>query len=176
MQTVRIRKIAFAAIVAALYATLTMVLSFIGYGPIQFRLAEVFCVLPFFFPVTSIGLFVGCIIANLLSPYGIIDILAGSAATLIAALFTMSLGRLKTDALFIKALACFPPVLFNALIVGAVIAWTTTGGGEAFRTAFAVYGLQVGIGQFAVMYIFGLPAMVYLPKTHLFALISRQYI
>ena len=175
MSGTHIRKIAFTAVVAALYASLTIIIAPIAYGPVQFRIAEVLCILPFFFPFTTVGLFVGCLIANILSPYGILDIIAGPVATLIAALLTMSLGKMNREAIAIKALACFPPVILNALIIGAVIAWSETAGGAAFWPAFAVIGLQVGIGQFVVMYAAGLPLMVYLPKSHIFSLLSVQY-
>ena len=82
------RQITLAAAVAALYALLTYFGSIFGltYGPVQFRFAEALCVLPFLFPTAAPGLFVGCLIANLLSPYGLVDVVCGSAATLIAAL------------------------------------------------------------------------------------------
>ena len=174
MSSVNIRKIAFAGVVAALYAALTLMGAAVAYGPIQFRFAEVLCILPFFFPYTSIGLFVGCAVANLLSPYGILDIVAGPIATLIAALCTMSIGRANKDAIGFKALACFPPVIFNALIIGAVIAWSTTGGGASFWPAFVINGLQVGFGQFVVMYALGLPIMIYLPKSNIFNTMRRK--
>ena len=170
-----IRKVAYAGVVAALYAALTLAVAPVSYGPIQFRIAEVLSIMPFFYPVTAFGLFIGCVIANLLSPYGAIDIIAGSFATLAAALCTMRLGKASRESFTVKALACFPPVFFNALIIGAVIAWSETGGGEAFRLSFAINGLQVGGGQLVVMYILGLPLMVYLPKTRFFAVLSEIY-
>ena len=170
-----LRRIAFSGVIAALYAALTIIVAPIAYGPVQFRLAEVLCILPFFFPTTTIGLFVGCFIANLLSPYGILDIIAGPIATLIAAVLTMNMGKLNREAIVVKALACLPPVFINALIIGAVIAWATTGGGEAFWSVLAINGLQIGFGQFVVMYAAGLPLMIYLPKLHLFALLCEQY-
>ena len=169
------RRIAFAGVVAALYASMTIVIAPAAYGPIQFRLAEVLCILPFFFPSTALGLFVGCLIANLMSPYGLLDIVAGSSASLIAGLVTMRLGRINKDAALIKAVACFPPVIINALFIGAVIAWSTTSGGDEFRLAFVTYSFQVGLGQFAVMYAIGLPLLIYFPKTHLFKLLFAQY-
>ena len=181
MQFVNVRKIAFAGVVAALYATLTMAVAPIAYGPIQFRIAEVLCILPFFFPYAAPGLFVGCVVANLLSPYGILDVIAGSIATLVAALLTMRLGHINKDAVAVKALACFPPVLCNAVIIGAVIArsvTTGTGGGISgggYWPAFAIYGMQVGVGQLVVMYAAGLPLMIYLPKSHIFMRMSEQY-
>ena len=170
-----IRKIAFAAVVAALYAALTLAIAPIAFGPVQFRIAEALCILPFFYPVTSLGLFVGCLIANLLSPYGILDIFAGSLATLLAAACTMWIGRANRAGLLNKAIACLPPVLFNALIIGAVIAWSEVGAGESFRLAFAVNGLQVGVGQLVVLYAIGFPLMIYLPRTRVFTFLSKTF-
>ena len=176
MSVTRIRRIAFSAVVAASYTALTIAIAPLSFGPIQFRIAEALCILPFFFPVTAAGLFIGCLIANLLSPYGMLDIIAGSAATLIAALITMQLGRINREKIWIKALACLPPVVFNALIIGLVIAWSETGGGAAFQPAFMVNALQIGLGQFTVMYVIGLPLMIYLPKSHIFYILSEQYL
>lgn len=58
------------------------------FGPIQVRFSEALCLLPFLFPETAWGLGVGCLIANLFSPYGALDIVVGSLSTLIAALLT----------------------------------------------------------------------------------------
>lgn len=170
------RKISFAGVVAALYAALTISLGFISYGPIQFRIAEVLCILPFFFPFSVWGLFVGCLIANIASPYPL-DLVVGPIATLIAALATMRVGMLKRDGVPIKALACLPPVVVNAVLIGALIAYYTTGAGdaEAFALAFAVGGFQVGFGQLVVLYVIGLPLMVYLPKSQMHQKLSELY-
>lgn len=84
------KKLTAAALTGAAYAVLSYFGSVFGitYGPIQCRFAEALCVLPFFLPETAWGLGVGCLITNLLSPYGILDIVVGSAATLLAALLT----------------------------------------------------------------------------------------
>ena len=174
MFKVNIRQMAFAGIVAATYAALTFAVAPVAYGPIQFRIAEVLCILPFFFPITAPALFIGCAIANLLSPYGMLDVIAGSSASLLAAICTMQIGRINREKIAAKALACFPPVFFNALIIGAVIALPTTGGGEAFWPSFATFGLQVGLGQLVVLYGLGLPIMIYLPKTRLFKVLTGQ--
>ena len=176
MSVINIRRIAFAAVVAASYTALTIAIAPVAFGPIQFRIAEALCILPFFFPVTAAGLFIGCLIANFLSPYGLLDIIAGSAATLIAALLTMQLGRISRGKIWTKVLACLPPVVLNALIIGPVIAWSETGGGAAFRPAFLANALQVGLGQFTVMYIIGLPLMIYLPKSYVYNKLSQQYL
>ena len=79
------RNIVTAAVIGALYAVLTMVLAPISYGPVQCRISEVLCILPFFMPSTTWGLFFGCAIANIASSAGLPDIIFGSLATLIAA-------------------------------------------------------------------------------------------
>ena len=176
MPIISTRKVVFAGAVAALYATLTMSLSFIGYGPIQFRLAEALCILPFFFPFTVWGLFAGCVIANLISPFPL-DVLIGPLATLLAGLCTMLIGKARRPSSYAKALACLPPVIINAVFIGAMIAYymTDASGARAFMIAYAAAGLEVGLGQLAVMYAIGLPLMVYLPRSGLYAKMSEFY-
>lgn len=173
-----IRKIAYAGVIGAVYAALTMVLAPISYGPVQFRIAEVLCILPFFFPFSVWGLFVGCIIANLLSAYGALDVVFGSLATLLAALSTMYIGRIGKQSVLSKVFACLPPVVFNGIIVGAVIAYSITsapGSTEAFWPTFTIIGLQVGVGELGVLYILGLPLLLLLPKTGFFRALSAIY-
>jgi len=176
MIKINTRKIAFSGIVAALYAALTIALAFISYGPIQFRVAEALCILPFFFPSSVWGLFVGCIVANLISPYPL-DIIVGAVASLLAALSTMLIGRLGRERLSVKILACLPPVIFNAVFIGALIAYYMVSDGEtnAFMSAFLLNGFQVGFGQLVVLYALGLPLMIYLPKSRVFNKLSDFY-
>ena len=172
-----VRKIAFSGVVAALYAAMTLALMPISYGPLQVRLSEVMCILPFFFPFTVWGLFVGCIVANIFSPYPL-DIIVGSTASLLAALCTMYIGKMGSrDKLATKALACFPPVLFNAVLIGAMIAFLVVGEGaaDAFLPVFISYGLWVGLGQLIVLYLLGLPLMVYLPTTKIIDKLNFLY-
>ena len=88
-----VQQITFAAVVAAAYAVLSYfaALFSVAYGPIQCRFSEALCVLPFFFPAATPGLFIGCLIANLLSPYGALDlslihIYIGATASYLASL------------------------------------------------------------------------------------------
>ncbi|MGL4483633.1 MAG: QueT transporter family protein, partial [Anaerovoracaceae bacterium] len=74
-----------AAIIAAIYAALTIALAPISYGPMQVRIAEALTVLPAITPAAIPGLFIGCALANILGPYGALDIILGSTASLIAA-------------------------------------------------------------------------------------------
>ena len=153
-----LKELTFAAMLGGAYAALTMLLPIPQYAGVQFRLAEALTLLPFLIPAATPGLFVGCFIANILSPYGLLDIIAGSAATLLACLWTQ---RVKN-----RRLAALPPVVCNAVIVGGVIAFAMTGFGPGFWVAYAINALSVGLGEFVVCYALGdllLNAVVKIP-------------
>jgi len=145
-------------IIAATYAALTLAASALNlaYGPVQFRFSEALTVLPFLFPGTWPGLFVGCLVANLLSPYGLVDVVVGSAATLLAALWTAKVKH--------KWLAPLPPVVCNMILVGGMIAWYEVGFTSKFPALFGVNALWVGIGEAAVCYILGMLLIREMPK------------
>lgn len=87
------KKLVYPALAGAVYAALTMVLAPISYGGVQLRVSEVLCMLPFFLPETAVGLFLGCALANTISAAGLLDIVFGSLATLLAGLLTAAAGR-----------------------------------------------------------------------------------
>lgn len=153
--------IAYTGAVAALYAALTMALAPISYGAVQFRISEVLCVLPFFFPWSAWGLVAGCAIADLISSYGIIDVVFGSAATLLSSLTVAFLGR--RGGVGAKILACLAPVIFNGVIIGGVISFMTVKSG--FLSGLVLNGLTVALGEAAVMFVLGLPLLLVLPRT-----------
>ena len=140
------RQIATAAIIAALYTVMSLLSSIFGltYGPIQCRFSEALCVLPFLLPETAWGLGVGCLIANLLSPYGVLDIVVGSAATLLAALLTARCQK--------KWLAPLPPVIANTVLIGLVLAYEQAGTSAAFWPTYAFNALTVGLGEAVACY------------------------
>lgn len=149
------RKLTAAAVTGAAYAALTMLLAPISYGAIQCRVSEVLCILPFFIPCTAWGLFAGCAIANLLSAAGIFDVVFGSLATLLAALM---------------------PVVFNFVLVGAVLTWSLTDAVfPHLNASFWVFGGQVALGEVAVLGVLGLPLMRLLPRNPKFREIIRSY-
>ena len=158
-------KLPFAAVVGALYAILTMVLAPISYGPLQFRISEALCVLSYFTPAAAWGLFIGCAIANTLSAAGLPDVIFGSLATLIACLGMSAVGKHMKDSLKSRLLACFLPVIVNAVIVGAMLTYAYIGLSPLEHPgAFAVCAGEVALGELPVMYLFGLPLMSWLPK------------
>ena len=88
MKKMSVNRLVRCAVIAAVYVVVCLALAPFSYGAVQVRVAEALCLLPFLFPETAWGLGVGCLIANLFSPYGVLDIVVGSLATLIAALIT----------------------------------------------------------------------------------------
>lgn len=142
------KNIAISGIIAALYAVMAYFSSVFGiaYGPIQCRFSEALCVLPFLTPAAVPGLFLGCLVANLLSPYGALDIVFGSLATLLAAVWTQRIHR--------KWLAPLPPVVCNAIIVGAVVTVQQVPM-ELFWGTFAYNALTIGLGEALACYVLG---------------------
>lgn len=149
-----------AAVVAALYAALTLALPGPSYGYAQLRVAEALTVLPFLFPATAPGLMVGCLVANLLSPYGLVDVVCGTAATALAAFLTMKMPN--------KWLAPLPPVLCNGIIVGGMLAWYEAGFGPNFWPMFALSGPGVALGELAACYVLGGILLKVLPNVSYF--------
>lgn len=163
----KLRLLTLSAIVGALYAVLTLITAPISYGPVQVRISEALCVLPFLAPQTAWGLFAGCFLANLMTG-NIADILFGSLATLLAALLTGYLGKRSHSAGFL-VLACLSPVIINALTIGAVITCAYEGLNitDAFG-AFAVNALWIGAGETAAVFVLGLPLIKILEKKEIF--------
>lgn len=163
MKKTYVLRIAVAAVVAAAYAALTVLLAPISYGAVQFRVSEALTVLPFFMPCTVWGLWIGCIIANIYTG-SVIDIVFGSLATLMAALLTARFGK-KGNTVRNRVLGCLMPVLFNAVIVGAVLTWGYQI--QEFSSPLLSFGfnaLTVGLGEAAVLYLIGYTLLSQLPK------------
>ena len=128
-----------AAVIAALYAALTLLLAPISYGVVQFRLSEALTILPIFTPFAIPGLFIGCLLANLLGGLGIWDVFLGSLTTLIAAVCTYYVRKNVF-------LALLPPVVFNAVIIGMMIFFLSFTPPYDFSLAWPFVG-SVGLGQ-----------------------------
>jgi uncharacterized membrane protein len=123
-----------AAAIAAIYVVLTLVFAPISFGPIQVRVAEALTVLPFFTPAAVPGLFVGCLLGNIVGGAVLPDILFGSLATLIGAVGSYLLRRNKF-------LVPLPPILANAAIVPLVLKYAY-GVGDAYP--FLLLTITVG--------------------------------
>ena len=145
MKNKRVKTIVYGAVIAALYVLLTYVSALFGMasGSIQLRLSEALTILPIFTPSAVPGLFVGCFLTNLLLGSAMWDVVLGSIATLLAAIFTRLFRKTPV-------LAFIPPVFFNTLIVPPVI-YYVYGSEEAMYLTF----LGVFIGEALSCGIFG---------------------
>ncbi|MEG0545981.1 MAG: QueT transporter family protein [Oscillospiraceae bacterium] len=151
------------AVIAALYAALTYAASAFGlaYGSIQFRFSEALTILPIFTPAAIPGLAIGCFLGNLASPFGMLDIVLGTLATLIAAVLTYFTRKIKFKN--IPFLAPIFPVITNAIIIGLEISFFMP---EGFTFAgFFISAMQVAIGEMVVCYALGLPLAVAIEKS-----------
>ncbi len=110
-----------AGIIAALYVALTLCFGTLSYLPVQIRPAEALTLLPLFYPEAVAGLYVGCMLANLTSPYLIYDVFIGSLATLLAAVLTHLCGRFIRNKVLKVALGGLFPVLCNGFIIPLVM-------------------------------------------------------
>ena len=144
------RKIAMIGIVAALYAVITLVLGFISYGPIQFRIAEIMTLLPLFGKEYILALTLGCFLANVIGPYGIPDIIFGTIATFISVYLVYLTGKLMYGKKGYVLIASLWPTIVNAIIIGMML-------NIIFGLPLIISILQVGIGQFVVITIIGVP-------------------
>lgn len=155
------RQIAIAALVGALYAVLGYFGNIFGltFGVIQIRFAEALTVLPFLCPAAAPGLAIGCLITNLLSPYGPMDIVFGTLATAIAAWLTTKMPRWY--------LAALPPILVNMLILPPMWAWAEVGAvNGAFWAACGLNAVTFAVGEAIACYVLGTLLLKFLPKTH----------
>lgn len=165
-----VKKIVLTALIAAIYAALTLAVSPISYGPVQFRISEALIMLVAFTPLAVPGLTLGCVLANLMSPYGIIDILLGSSATFLAALSAWTIcKKIGQKSIYIIPLV---QAFFNAVIVGAELAYMTAPK-AGFAAAFLSSALYVGVGELVVGYVVGLPFYFLLKRLNFRKLIDR---
>ena len=155
-------------LIAALYAVATYFAAAIGiaYGGIQFRVSEALTILPVFNPAAVPGLIIGCFIGNLGSPFGMVDVLLGTLATALAAGCSYLTRKITFKEL--PLLSMFFPVLFNALIVGAEVAWFLPEG--ISFVGFLISAIQVGVGELVICYGLGIPLFYLIKKTGHFTL------
>ncbi|HEY4544789.1 MAG TPA: QueT transporter family protein [Tissierellaceae bacterium] len=145
-----IKKITRAGLIAGIYIILVFiqllpgVTSGLVFGPVQLRIAEGLTILPFFDTAAIPGLFIGCLLSNLIiAPYagfGYIDIIGGSLVTLLAAYFS---SKMKN-----KYLAMLPPIVLNAVIVSLWVSYFS-------NIPYLMVVLGIGLGQTISVLLFG---------------------
>lgn len=124
-----------AAVIAAIYVVLVVIFNYISFGPVQFRIAEALTILPYFTPAAIPGLFVGCIIANILGGAIVWDVVFGSIATLIGAIGTYLLRKHKW-------LAPVPPIVANKSLYHSYLSLLT-----AQRACLQCSSLQLALAR-----------------------------
>ena len=135
-QSSKVLFIAQAAMIAAIYVVLTLIGASFSYGEVQVRISEALTILPAFTPAAIPGVFLGCLISNILGGCILPDIIFGSLATLIGAIFTWML-RNKS-----KYLAPLPPIIANVIVVPFVLKY-----GYMVPLPIPFMMLTVGIGE-----------------------------
>ena len=135
--------IAQSAAIAALYVVLTLVFAPISFGAIQVRIAEALTILPMFTSAAIPGLFIGCILANLLGGGIVWDVIFGSLATLIGAALGYVLRRNRW-------LVPIPAVVSNTIIVPLVLRY-----GYGLDIPLPLLMVYIAVGEIAGCYVLG---------------------
>ena len=140
-----------AAVIAAVYVVVCLVLAPFSYGAVQVRVAEALCLLPVFGAEYIVGVTLGCFLANLLGST-VVDVVFGTLATLLAALISWRVGKKKLW------YAAIPPVVCNGVIVGLVLTY-------AYQIpALWMNMLTVAAGEAVVCFALGVPLVRFLNK------------
>ena len=135
------------AMSAAVYTVLCLVLTPFSYGAVQVRIAEALCLLPIFGPEYIVAVTLGCFLSNLIGST-IIDVVFGTLATFLACLVTYKLRNIRVTKQKLAIPAALPPILFNAVIVGALVITFFFSDGTAPTLSIALFNaVTVGLGE-----------------------------
>ena len=148
-----IRDLVVKASVAAIYIVLTLIFASFSFGPIQFRIAEALVLLCFFNKKYFWPLTIACFISNLMSPFGLYDVIFGTTATILSLIFIAKSKNIVVASLY--------PVLFNGVIVAAEISLMNS----VFELEVFLFNLlTIAIGEFACVTILGVLLFSFLKK------------
>ena len=132
-----------AAAIAAVYVVVTGMILPIAFGPVQFRISEALCVLPYFTPAAIPGVTIGCLLSNILYGSAALDIVFGTLATLIGAVGSWLLRKRKW-------LVCVPPIVSNTVIIPWVLRYA-----YGSEDLIPVMMATVGIGEILAIGVLG---------------------
>lgn len=154
------RSLVICGVIAAIYAALSLVLAPFSFGPVQMRLSEALTLLPVLSPLGIYGVTVGCFLTNLIgaamSLTNPLDILFGTFATALAAVFSFLCRKVRICKLPLVS-AVFP-VVFNAVVIGLEITLFT---GSFSWAVFGGFALMIGAEQMIPCMVLGV-LVVYL--------------
>lgn len=147
-----VKRLVLTAIIATVYAVVTLELAPISYGAVQFRISEIMVLLAFFDPFYIGGLTLGCFIANIVGPNGIMDAIFGTLATFIS-VYAISLTRkfIKNNKVSL-VIASLWPTIFNGVIIGCMLNFL-------YQLPLVLSIGEVAIGEFIVVTIIGVPVI-----------------
>lgn len=155
-----VKRIARAGVIAALYVALSFSFGALAYnGIFQIRPAEALTILPLFYVEAIPALWVGCILANIASPFVLYDATLGALCTLISAVLTYIIGRLINNKILKFALGGLFPVLINALVIPVIIVFLCGGAEDSALKAYFTCVLSMLLTQ--SVWIYGLGAGLY---------------
>ena len=167
MRNSTVRKITFAGVIAAVYFTLTLLLTPISFGNIQARLSEALTLLALLAPEAIWGVTLGCLLSNVFGVLmgtnilGVLDIVIGTLATLMAGYLTYRFRKIRIKG--IPWLSAFMPIIFNGIFIGLEFALALASA-ESFGIVWLVAGGEVAIGEAISCLGLGLPLALYLEK------------
>ena len=147
-----VQRVVKTAVIAALYAAITIALAPISYGPIQFRVSEIMVLLAFFDPFYIVGLTIGCFIANILWPNGLMDIIFGTLATFISVYAISITEKFVKNSRASLVIASLWPTIFNGMIIGWMLNYL-------YQLPLLLSIGEVAIGEFVVVTIVGVPVI-----------------
>lgn len=149
MKNISIKDVVVLSMVAAIYVILTVGLSPLSYGDVQFRISEALMLLIVYKRRYAISLILGCFVSNLFSPVGFVDILFGTLATVVASIPMLFIKKLEVSSLF--------PSIANGIIVGLELA-------IVYDLPIAFTMFTVFVGEFVVVSLIGIPLFRFLEK------------
>ena len=155
MRNITARKLCVCAIVAALYAAITILTAPLSYGLVQFRLSEALVVLCAFAPQLGIGITLGCFLANMMSTVTALDMIVGTLATALACRLTARCKKAWQTVV--------PNVVTNAVLVGIMLGFVLMP--DMLPMGFFLCGAQVAFGELIVMVFLGIPLYLFAKRT-----------
>lgn len=158
MRNKKVQFITQGAVIAAIYVVLVLIFDTFSFGPIQFRIAEMLTIMPYFTPAAIPGLFVGCLIANIIGGRLIWDVVFGSIATLIGAIGSYLVRKNKW-------LVPLPPIIANMVIVPFVLKYA-----YGYDGLLVYFMFTVGLSEIIVCGIIGMALLTVMAKNreHIF--------
>ena len=158
MRNKKVQFITQGAVIAAIYVVLVLIFDTFSFGPIQFRIAEMLTIMPYFTPAAIPGLFVGCLIANIIGGGLIWDIVFGSIATLIGAIGSYLVRKNKW-------LVPLPPIIANMVIVPFVLKYA-----YGYDGLLVYFMFTVGLSEIIVCGVIGMALLTVMAKNreHIF--------